>query len=132
MEKPNMTIQTYQASCTCGKNRFEADIDLTQGTFKCNCESCTKTRFWGVLLQPSNFRLLSKESELSIYKSEAGNQHFFCKYCGVKVFNKGKFIAINLAALDDLSPEEWVKAPIKYFDGRHDKFDRAPDFTTHL
>lgn len=130
-----MPTRTYQGSCTCGKNRFEADIDLTQGTFKCNCESCTKTRFWGIFLPPENYRLSSEETALSVYRSEAGNQHFFCTYCSVRLFNKGKkgnAIVISIATLDDLPSEEWTEAPIQYFDGRHDHFDRAPDFIGHL
>jgi hypothetical protein len=127
-----MPSKTYRGSCTCGKNRFEADIDLAQGTFKCNCESCTKTRFWGALLQPEAYRLLSGESDLSVYNSEGGNRHFFCKHCGVKLCGKGKFVAVSLAALDDLDPREWASAPVAYYDGRHGHFDRAPEFTAHL
>jgi hypothetical protein len=127
-----MTIKTYTGSCTCVKNRFEVNLDLEQGTIKCNCEACTKTRFWCALVQPKHYRLLTDEDNLSVYHSEGGNQHFFCKYCGAKPFNLGRFIAVNLVALDDLAPEELAKAPIRYVDGRHGRFDQAPEFTAHL
>ena len=39
-----MPLSTHHGSFQCGDVRFEADIDLTDGTAKCNCTSCWKGR----------------------------------------------------------------------------------------
>jgi hypothetical protein len=39
-------IKIYQGSCHGGAVRFECELDLAEGTSKCNCSICTKARFW--------------------------------------------------------------------------------------
>ena len=130
--------KTYKGSCHCGTVRFEADIDLTQGTFKCNCEICTKTRMWGAIVAPKDFRLLSGETDLVEYHP-GYNHHPFCQKCGGRGFGwgvsekmGGKFYAIRVAALDNLDVDELMKGPVKYFDGLHDNFQSAPAEIRHL
>ena len=36
-------MQTLAGSCHCGAVRFEADLDLTQPSFRCNCTICRRT-----------------------------------------------------------------------------------------
>jgi hypothetical protein len=39
----------------------------------------------------------------------------------------GAFYAVQISLLDDVDSEELAAAPVRYIDGRHDRFDRAPD-----
>ena len=49
-------ISTYNGGCHCGGLRFEAELDLSAGTIKCNCSYCVKSRFWLVRTEIENFR----------------------------------------------------------------------------
>jgi len=130
-------LKTYQGSCHCGAVRFEADIDLAQGTGKCNCSICTKTRNWAALIKPEAFRLLSGADALSDYRfASKQGQHLFCKHCGVRVYGTGdhpkvggRMYAVAIATLDDVDADELAAAPVKYIDGRNDRFDQAPTDT---
>jgi hypothetical protein len=128
--------KTYHGSCECERVTYEATFDLSAGTFKCNCRICTKGRLWGAVVAPENLKVLSGEGELVKYWT--GPVHHFCKHCGIKVFGRAKgpdskdSAVVMLATLDDLDPRELARAPVHYFDGRHDRFDRRPEFTGHL
>ncbi len=132
--------KTYQASCHCGAVKVEARIDLSQGTGRCNCSMCTKTRNWSVIVKPDTFRLLSGEADLSNYQfNTTSANHLFCKHCGVRPFGSGylkelggEYYAIKVNCLDDVDPQELIDAPVKYSDGRHNNWWETPDEVRHL
>jgi hypothetical protein len=136
-----MSLKTYAGSCHCGAVRFEAEIDLDQGTYRCNCSACTKARAWFVLVSPDRFReIAGADAETEYQWTPAGrpapNLHYrFCKTCGVRTAGRGEhgpggspFYFVAIASLDDLDPDD-VATSIRYLDGRHDRFDRPPDDT---
>lgn len=134
--------KTYHGSCHCKAVTFEADIDLSKGTGKCNCTVCWKTRNWSAQVGQDDFRLLTGEAVLSdMSKSgEWGEGHRrFCSVCGVITHSHGNidamggpFLSVMIPALDDMTVDELVAAPVTYADGLHDNWwNPAPD-TRHL
>jgi len=136
--------KTYHGSCHCKAVTFEADIDLDNGTGKCNCTFCWKQRMWnGGQLTPADFRVLSGEDMLADY-GKSGDygevHHRFCSRCGIAIHSHGRIVAmggepyvsVHLAALDDLPVEELLSAPIHYMDGLHDNWLNPPKETLHL
>jgi hypothetical protein len=131
-------IKTYHGSCHCGAVRFEADLDLTAPSYRCNCSICRRNRFWPAVARPAQFRLLAGESELTEYLfNTRKNQHFFCRHCGVRAFGvgndtpMGRMYGVNIGCLEGVSEEELARVPIVYVDGMHDRFD-PPEYTSHL
>ncbi|MCW5602613.1 MAG: GFA family protein [Nitrosomonas sp.] len=132
-------LKTYQGSCHCGAVRFEADLDLTQNSFRCNCSICRQTRFWAAVAREDGFRLLQGNDELTQYLfNKKKNEHYFCKHCGVRAFGIGtdtpigKMYGVNLGCLIDVSDEDLSKIPITYIDGLHDQWQNPPTFCNHL
>jgi hypothetical protein len=131
-------LETYRGSCHCGVVRFEAELDLTQPSFRCNCSICRRTRFWPAVARAEGFRLLRGAEELTRYQfNTEKNHHYFCRRCGVRAFGVGnetpigKMYGVNLGCLEDVTEEELSRVPITYVDGRNDR-QEAPAFVSHL
>jgi len=132
--------KTYQGSCHCGRVRYEADIDLAAGTSRCNCSYCAKARNWGANVKPEDFRLLCDEVETSDYQfGTFSGHHRFCKTCGLHAYSHGyveqiggEFRSVNIACLDNITPEELASLPITYCDGLNNSWWNAPAITSYL
>jgi len=125
--------EAYDGSCHCGQVRFRVRFSDQQGSFKCNCSICKKTRAWLAPVGADAFTLLDGAAELAEYQFAARKiRHRFCRRCGVKVFGEGTdvqgqpFVAVSLAALDDIPAARLAALPIRYFDGRNDDYERPP------
>jgi hypothetical protein len=132
-------MRTYHGSCHCGAITFEADLELANGTIKCNCTFCWKVRNWAIGIKPAAFRLLAGAESLGDYSRHPAGHHGFCKTCGVRTHSwgdipeiGGPFVSVSLAALDDLPLAELVGAPVRLMDGRHDSWFEVPAEIRHL
>lgn len=131
-------MKRYQGSCHCGAVRFEAELDLGQPSYRCNCSICRRNRFWPAIAKEAQFRLLAGQDMLTEYLFNTGkNQHFFCKVCGVRPFGVGndtpvgKMVGVNIGCLEGVSEAELARIPVVYVDGMHDRFE-PPEYTGHL
>jgi len=131
-------LKTYRGICHCGAVTFEAALDLTQPSYRCNCSICRRTRFWPAVANAEGFRLLSGEAELTQYMfNTRKNVHCFCRRCGVRAFGVGnetpmrKMYGVNLGYLDDVSDEQLSRIPVTYVDGGNDRF-APPQHYSHL
>ncbi len=139
-----MAEKTYSGSCHCGAVRFEAEIDLEAGSNRCNCSTCTKARAWFVLVRGEEKVRLTRGGAQTEYTwtppgHAAPHLRFrFCSTCGVRAFGVGeaeqlggKFYFVSVAALD-LTPEQLAAIPIRYVNGRDNRYDETPAHTTWM
>jgi hypothetical protein len=136
-----MAKKTFHGSCHCGRIKFQAELDLSAGTSKCNCTFCWKKRMWTTRARPEDFRALAGTEELSGYKpGQATGHRGFCKHCGVVTYqwvdkadwNDAAYVSVSVAALDDLDPAELLAAPVQYCDGRANNWWNPPAEARHL
>ena len=134
-----MALRTFSGSCHCGSVRFEADLDLSDGSNRCNCSYCSKVRAWFTFAKGAERFRLTEGANLTEYawtppgREAAHLSYAFCKTCGVRLFARGEleslggtFHAVHVPTLE-LSTDELASMPIRYIDGREGRYDRVPD-----
>jgi hypothetical protein len=134
--------KTYHGSCHCKAVTFEVELDIGQGTGKCNCTYCWKMRNWSAQTAPEHFRLLTGADVLGDYgkSGEWGEGHHrFCTRCGVNTHGHGHieamggpYVGVQLSTLDDLPVADLVAAPVHVGDGLHDNWMNQPEEIRHL
>lgn len=134
-----MTMKTYHGSCHCGRVRYEADIDFDAGTGRCNCSICSKQRAWSIGIKPEQFRLIEAGEQGDYQFGTMSGHHRFCKHCGIRTFGDGyveqiggAFVSINIASLDDITPEELAALTVNYANGRDNAWWNPPAVTSYL
>ena len=133
-----MSERHYQGGCHCGAVRSEADIDLEQGTLRCNCTLCSKTRAWFAFIAGDKFSLTSSGDSLLDYRWKPASKpapnitYHFCRTCGVRTHAEGKgpdgtaMAAVFVATLEGTDPDQLAKS-VRYVDGLHEQFTQEPE-----
>lgn len=134
-----MALETYTGSCHCGAIRYEAELDLAEGSNRCNCSYCAKARAWFAFAKGAQRFRLVHAAGASEYRwtppgrAEASLTYTFCRTCGVRTFARGNldslggvFHAVHVPTLE-LSPERFAEIPVRYLNGREGRFDQAPE-----
>jgi hypothetical protein len=124
-----MAPKTYEGSCHCGAVKFSAKLDLEgQGTTKCNCTVCLKTRSWEALTKPEDFQVTQGEDQLTAYLfGRKTIPHYFCKHCGTHTHmtgappGLGETVFVHINCLDNIDPREIGDVPVKFIDNLNDK-----------
>ena len=107
--------------CHCGAVRWEIELAPPLELLACNCSICAKTGFLHLIVQHSDFALLSGGDGLTSYRFGTGTaEHLFCRTCGVKSFYQPRSHpdcwSVNFNCLED---HEGIAHSVSAFDGRN-------------
>lgn len=130
-----MLKKLFHGSCHCGKIKFQANLDLTQETIKCNCTFCRKNSNWNIKVKDEDFKILEGQDYFSKCSSDPQiGEYIFCKLCGNMPFGitkksewTEKGASIKISSLDDISANELTLFKVNYYNGKDDTFTPIND-----
>lgn len=99
--------ETITGGCLCGGVRYEIIGPFLRASH-CHCSRCRRHSGAAVLTQGrvrrEDFRLLTGEELLSVYRSEGATARAFCSVCGSSLFGatwpEGEEVSIRLGSID--------------------------------
>jgi len=100
--------------------RFSVRAELARATV-CNCSICSKKGFIHLIVEPSQFELLTGADALVSYRFNTGvAEHKFCGTCGIHPFYTPRSdphkVDVNVRCLDGI---DLRKLELLLFDGQH-------------
>lgn len=112
--------QTVEGGCHCGAVRFRATFSK-RTVVRCNCSICIKKGFVHLIIDTSDFELLTSMNAVETYTFGTHTaKHHFCKRCGIHSFYRPRShpdrIDVNARCLEGVDLEQFDVTP---FDGRH-------------
>ena len=123
--------RSVRGSCLCGGVTFEVELPFRRANH-CHCSRCRKHSGTFGLTQGrvprSQFRLLSGDELIRVFRPGGGKAKAFCSTCGSSLFGadwpEGEEVSVRLGALDD-DPE--IRPEYHTFVGSRAPWDELPD-----
>ena len=117
----NPALVTHTGGCHCGAVRFEITAPAKLKVDECNCSICSKTSYLHLIVNKTDFKLISGEAELKSYRFNTGTaEHLFCRHCGIKSFyvprSHPEGYSVSARCLDAATIS---KLTIRQFDGQN-------------
>lgn len=114
-------VQKYEGSCHCGRVTFELQAGTIREVTDCNCSICRRRGALWHGTTGDNFRILSGESELSLYQFGTNTaKHYFCRHCGVHPYGHPRLdpalVVVNVRCIDSI---DLSSLKVGIFDGVH-------------
>ena len=111
----------YQGGCHCRRIVFEVSASEHLTVYDCNCSICHQSGFLHLIVNTSDFRLLSGETAFTVYRFNTGTaKHQFCATCGIKSFyiprSHPNGYSVNARCLDEVDIN---KIDVRPFDGKN-------------
>lgn len=111
----------HAGSCHCGRVTFEVRAPADLELLDCNCSMCARCAYLHLIVDASDFRLLTGADDLVEYTFGTGvAKHRFCGHCGVKSFyiprSHPDGVSVNARCLD---PSRVNSMCIRRYDGKN-------------
>jgi hypothetical protein len=94
--------------CECQRIEFEIDGEITDFSH-CHCSQCRRIHGAAYAsfgeVKRSNFKLLSGQEDIAVYRSSAANERQFCLVCGANILMQigaePDYYYISMGAIND-------------------------------
>ena len=116
----NGAEETFEGGCHCGAVRYRVTVRGRKGVV-CNCSVCTKKGFLHLIVDESDFELLSGAEALDTYTfGTHAAKHYFCRTCGIHSFYRPRSnpdkVDVNIRCLEGVSSDQFE---YDTFNGQH-------------
>ena len=107
----------YYGSCLCGSVKIQISGGISS-IVHCHCSLCRKSSGTAFatngFVKRADFRIVSGESDISIYEFKPGKYRHFCRNCGSPVYSSSSVdtgrVRVRMGALDS----DIVERPISH------------------